>query len=140
MRVVSNGARSPASGRRRSRRCSCEDAASGWPGRGELFDPASPEFVEVDVKRARDFGGAWLALQMISDFKLGTFLEKSLPVGKEDVAWSLVSQILAVHRLLDSSSEVTIVEGGYEKTALSDLLGVPSLSVNDDRFYRAWDR
>ena len=101
---------------------------------------ASPEHVEVDVKRARDFGGAWLALQMISDFKLGTFLEKSLPVGKEDVAWSLVSQILAVHRLLDSSSEVTIVEGGYEKTALSDLLGVPSLSVNDDRFYRAWDR
>lgn len=69
-----------------------------------------------------------------------TSFEKSLPVGKEDVAWSVMSQILAIHRLLDPSSELSIAEGGYEKTALSDLLGVSSLSVNDDRLYRALDR
>jgi hypothetical protein len=51
-----------------------------------------------------------------------------------------MSKILAVHRLLDPSSELSIAEGGYEKTALSDLLGVPSLSINDDRLYRALDR
>ncbi len=118
-----------------------EDAASGLPRQKTLFDQTSPEYVEVDfkrvrVERARSFGGAWLALQMISELKLDTFLEKSLPVGKEDVAWSLMSQILAVHRLLDPSSELSIAEGGYEKTSLSDLLGIPSLSVNDDRLHR----
>ena len=122
-----------------------EDAASGLPRQKTLFEHTEPEYVEVDVKRvrverARSFGGAWLALQMISELKLDTFLEKSLPVGKEDVAWSLMSQILAVHRLLDPSSELSIAEGGYEKTSLSDLLGIPSLSVNDDRLYRALDR
>jgi transposase len=121
------------------------DAASGLPRQGDLFSQTSPEYVEVDLKRvrverSRSFGGAWLALQMISELKLDSFLEKSLPVGNEDVAWSLMSQILAVHRLLDPSSELSIAEGGYEKTALSDLLGVPNLSVNDDRLYRALDR
>jgi transposase len=92
------------------------------------------------VERARSFGGAWLALQVIGELELDVFLEKSLPVGKEDVAWSLMSEILVAHRLLDPSSELSIAEGGYEKTALSDLLGVPCLSVNDDRLYRALDR
>jgi transposase len=122
-----------------------EDVASGLPRQGDLFGQAAPEYVEVDVKRvrverARSFGGAWLVLQIISELELDTFLEKSLPVGKEDVGWSLMSQILVAHRLLDPSSELSIAEGGYEKTALSDLLGVPSHSVNDDRLYRALDR
>jgi len=122
-----------------------EDASSGLPRQGDLFGQTAPEYVEVDVKRvrverARSFGGAWLALQIISDLELDIFLEKSLPAGKEDVAWSLMFQILAVHRLLEPSSELSIAEGGYEKTALSDLMGVSSLSVNDDRLYRALDR
>ena len=122
-----------------------EDAASGLPGQGDLFSKSTPEYVEVDVKRvrverARSFGSAWLALQMISDLELDIILEKSLPAGKEDVAWSLMSQVLAVHRLLDPSSELSIAEDGYEKTALPELLGVSASLVNDDRLYRALDR
>jgi transposase len=121
------------------------DAATGLPRQGDLFGHTTPEYVEVDVKRvrverSRSFGGAWVALQLVSELKLDSFLERSLPVGKEDVAWSLMSQILSVHRLLNPSSELSIAEGGYEKTALPDLLGVPALSVNDDRLYRALDR
>ena len=77
---------------------------------------------------------------MISDLELDIILEKSLPAGKEDVAWSLMSQVLAVHRLLDPSSELSIAEDGYEKTALPELLGVSASLVNDDRLYRALDR
>ena len=122
-----------------------EDAASGLPRQGDLFSKSTPEYVEVDVKRvrverARSFGSAWLALQIISDLELDIFLEKSLPAGKEDVAWSLMSQVLAVHRLLAPSSELSIAEGGYEKTALPELLGVSASLVNDDRLYRALDR
>ena len=66
-----------------------EDAASGLPRQGDLFDPTSPEYVEVDVRRvrverARSFGEAWLALQLVSELKVDPFLEKSLPIGKRD--------------------------------------------------------
>src|SRR5580700_2210218 len=52
-----------------------EDAASGLPRQGDLFGESAPEYVEVDVKRirverARSFGGAWLALQMVSELEL----------------------------------------------------------------------
>ena len=92
------------------------------------------------VERCRSFGGVWLALQVISELKLDAFLVKSLPFGREGVPWSLMSQILVVHRLLEPSSELSIAEGGYEKTALADLLGVSASLVNDDRLYRTLDR
>ena len=120
-------------------------AASGKPRQGELFENVEPEWVEVDarrvrVERARSFGGAWLALQLISELELGTFLAGELDGGREEVPWSLVAQILAVQRLLDPSSELSVAEGGYEKTALPELLGVPADRVNDDRLYRTLDR
>lgn len=122
-----------------------EDAASGKPRQGELFDEASAQWVEVDVRRvrverARSFGGSWLALQLISELELGTFLASELDGGRELISWSLVAQILVVQRLLEPSSELSVAEGGYERTALSDLLGVPAEQVNDDRLYRSLDR
>src|SRR5580658_942605 len=85
-----------------------EDAASGQPRQGDFFAECTPDFVEVDVKRvrverARSFGGVWLARELISELKLDAFLEQSLPVGREDVAWGLMSHILSIHRLLDPS-------------------------------------
>lgn len=43
-------------------------------------------------------------------------------------------------RFCHPSSELHIAEHFYEKTALSDLLGIPSDRVNDDRLYRALDK
>jgi len=122
-----------------------EDAASGLPRQGDLFGTSTPEYVEVDinrvrVERSRSFGGIWLALQILSELELDLSFEKSLPVGREDVAWSLMAQVLTIHRLVEPSSELSIAEGGYEKTALPDLLGVSACLVNDDRLYRALDR
>ena len=122
-----------------------EDAASGKPRQGDLFDEASAEWVEVDarrvrVERARSFGGAWLALQLVSELELGTFLAGELDGGREEVPWSQAAKILMVQRLLDPSSELSVAEGGYEKTALPELLGVPAERVNDDRLYRTLDR
>jgi hypothetical protein len=120
-------------------------AASGQPYQKDLFTGKTPEWVEVDasrvrIERARSFGGAWLALHLMKKLSLDTFLKEKLSVGRALVPWHLVAQILVVQRLLDPSSELSIAEGGYEKCALSDLLGVPCVLVNDDRLYRALDR
>jgi transposase len=121
------------------------DAASERPRQGDLFEPTEPEFVEVDVKRvrverARSFGGSWLGLELMKELGLDSFLETKMDVGRAEVPWNLVAQILVVHRLTQPSSELGIAEGGYEKTALADILGVPAERVNDDRLYRALDR
>ena len=106
--------------------------------------PVEPSWVRVNtnavrVENSRQFGGPWLALQLIEQLKLDEFLNKHLPKGKEHIQWSLTSMILVIARLLDPSSELYISEQWYPKTALPDLLGVPVDSVDDNRLYRALD-
>ena len=107
-------------------------------------DAVEPQWVRVNAKAVRvennrQFGGPWLALQLIEQLKLDEFLDKQLPKGKEHIQWSLTSMILVIARLLDPSSELYISEQWYPKTALPDLLGVPVDRVDDNRLYRALD-
>jgi hypothetical protein len=52
-------------------------------------DSPAPEWVEVDTANVRvenqlDFGGPWLALELIRKLKLDELLESVMPRGKED--------------------------------------------------------
>lgn len=107
-------------------------------------EPTQPRWVEVDtaavrVENCRQFGGPWLAMQLIERLGLDDFLAKHLPPGREQVRWSLTAMILVVARLLDPSSELHIAEQWYGKTALPELLGVPADRVDDNRLYRGLD-
>ena len=93
--------------------------------------PAEPNWVEIDtaavrVENCRQFGGPWLAMQLIQRLGLDDFLAKTLPPGREQVPWSLTAMILVIARLLNPSSELHIAEQWYDKTALPELLGVPA--------------
>jgi len=110
-----------------------------------LFDEDEPKWVQVDAKRVRverclDFGGPWLALELMDSLGLGELLEKLTPSGREDIPWPLMSQVLVLSRLCEPSSELYIAEHLYKHTAIGDLLGVPVAKVNDDRLYRALDK
>jgi transposase len=114
----------------------------------QLFDQEDrpePEWVEVDAANVRvenqlEFGGAWLALQLIHRLRLDEFFEHILPRGKEDIAWAKVAMILVICRLCRPSSELHIAEHYYQSTALADLLGVPAEKINHHRLYRALDQ
>jgi transposase len=106
--------------------------------------PVVPRYVRVDtnavrVENCRDFGGPWLALQLIEKLKLDEFLNKQISHGKEQIRWSITAMILVIARLLEPSSELYISEQWYPKTALPDLLGVPTDRIDDNRLYRALD-
>ena len=110
-----------------------------WEG-----DSPAPEWVEVDTTAVRvenqlAFGGPWLALEMVHKLRLHDFLKRTIPKGKEDVPWSLMAQVLVVCRLCNPSSELHIAEHYYRSTAISELLGIPSEKVYDERLYRALD-
>lgn len=118
--------------------------AAGQAAPRSLFDPAEPEYVEVDVKgvrveRCRDFGGPWLGLEILRKLDLPDFLDEIMPSGREEVPWPMMAAVLVLCRLCDPSSELHIAEHLYKHTAIADLLGIPAEKVNDDRLYRALD-
>jgi Transposase DDE domain len=112
------------------------------------FDDApapQPRWVEVNaagvrVENLRQFGGSWMALQLIRALQLDTFLQNVMEDGRESVPWDITSLILIIARLLEPSSELYISEQWYPKTSLPDLLGVSEDHVDDNRLYRCLDK
>jgi len=104
-----------------------------------------PQWVEVDaagvrVENCRQFGGAWLALEVIRRLQLDEFLQDVIPEGRETIAWWRSALILVIARLCDPSSELYVAEQWYPKSALPELLGVPAERVDDNRLYRTLDQ
>ena len=129
-------------------RLGVEQAADPQPAspQQELFpeDHTEPRFVEIDrtrvrVENCRQFGGPWLALELIKQLGLHEFLQRTMPAGQEHVPWSLTALILVIARLCEPSSELHIAEHFYRQSALCDLLGVPIDKVDDNRLYRGLD-
>jgi len=111
----------------------------------QLFDEVEPQWVEVDLKRVRlerclEFGGPWLAVQLLEQLGLWSVLKELLPEGREEIPWSVMAVVLVIARLCDPSSELYIAEHFYKRTALCELLAVPAEKIDDDRLYRALDR
>lgn len=110
----------------------------------DAADPTEPRWIEVDssavrVENCRQFGGPWLAMELIRRLQLDEFLARVMPRGREKVPWSQSAMILVIGRLLDPSSELHLSEQWYPKTALPELLGIPADRVDDNRLYRALD-
>ena len=112
----------------------------------DLFDAADePDWVQVDPKRirvenCRDFGGPWLALEILRKLGLTVFLEDIIPLGREDIAWDLMAIVLVIARLCEPRSELHIAEHLVRHTAIGELLGIPAGKINEQRLYRALDR
>jgi transposase len=130
-------------------RLGVEQAADPQPvsRQRDLFaQPAiEPRFVEIDharvrVENCRQFGGPWLALELVKKLGLHEFLQDTLQPERERVPWSLTALILVVARLCEPSSELHIAEHFYRQSALGDLLGVPVDRVDDNRLYRGLDK
>jgi transposase len=116
-----------------------------------LFDqdsddtPVQPQWVEVNaagvrVENCRQFGGPWLALEVVRKLQLDVFLKSVMTSGHELVAWWHTALILVVARLCEPSSELYVAEQWYPKSAMPELLGVPTERVDDNRLYRALDQ
>jgi len=100
---------------------------------------ATVDINRVSVERLRRFGDIYLALLLWHRLGFADFCKEHMPEGRESIPWSVMACILTVARFCAPSSELQIAESWYDKTALDDLLGVPSDRVNDDRLYRSLD-
>jgi len=129
-----------------SGRLGVENAAEGGAGvQPRLFNDVKPEWVEININGVRvenikDLGGPWLGLELMRRLEIDRFFQDHIPRGKEGIGWAEMAKVLILCRFCHPSSELHIAEHFYEKTALSDLLGIPCDRVNDDRLYRALDK
>src|SRR5450631_2380281 len=83
----------------------------------ECSADSKPRLVTVNASAVRvencvQFGGPWLALQLIKKIGLDDFLRR-LPANQTDVRWSTIALILVVCRLCKPSSELYIAEHFY---------------------------
>jgi transposase len=127
-------------------RLGVKEAAQGRPAHRQkkLFEEVEPQWVEVDAARVRvenrrDFGGPWLALEMVRRLRLKDFFDATIPKGQEEIPWSAMALVLVISRLCNPSSELHIAEHFYGQTAMAELLGVPACKVNEQRLYRSLD-
>ena len=94
----------------------------------------------IRIERSRRFGHVWLGWTLWRALDLDRLCGDWMVDGREQIPWATMAAILTIARLCEPSSELHIAEDWYRRTALEDLLGVPSDQVNDDRLYRALDR
>ena len=124
-------------------RLGVQAAARGRAHAPLLGEPA-PQYQRIDprsirVEGVRDFGAAWVGLELARQLGLVAWLEQRLPAGREEVPWAAMALVLVLCRLAEPSSELRIAEHLFAHSALAPLLGVPEAKVNDDRLYRALD-
>jgi len=93
----------------------------------------------VKVTRTRDFGEVYLGLWLWRMLGLDELVEGLIVAGREQVRWEWMACVLTIARWVEPSSELYVEDTWYERTALSDLLGVGSEQVNDTRLYRTLD-
>jgi len=112
-----------------------------------LFEDDAAEMAPVPVRlnkirleRGRAFGDVWLGWTLWRALRLEEICAELLPEGREAIPWSSMAEVLVIARLCQPSSELHIAEDWYRKTALEDLLRLPSEKVDDHRLYRALDR
>lgn len=112
----------------------------------QLFEEdLEPEWAHIDtrnvrVERTRDFGGSWIALQLMGMLGFNRLFWDIFAPSRAAVTWRAMAVVLIVCRLCSPSSELQIANSIYERTALEDLLGLPAAQVNDDRLYRSLDK
>jgi transposase len=103
-------------------------------------EPVAVRLEEIRLERARRLGDVWLAWRLWQALALDRFCGAHLAAGREPVPWAAMAAILVIARLCEPASELHIAENWYRRTALDDLLGVPTERLNDDRLYRTLDR
>jgi len=78
---------------------------------------------ELSLRRPRQWGGCWLALELYRQLGLDTFFATHLPVSRKGTRWAQILQVLVTQRLLAPGSEWHLHRDWFGRTALADLLG-----------------
>ena len=106
-----------------------------------------PEVAHVQIRmdklilrRPRQWGACWLAMELWKLLKLDEFWAPRLPPSREGTRWLNVLKTLVTYRLLDPGSEFRLHRLWYDRTAMADLLGEDFRPAAKENLYRCLDK
>ncbi|MBL8235093.1 MAG: IS1634 family transposase, partial [Bryobacterales bacterium] len=106
----------------------------------DVLDSIQVKLSGLELRRARTYGGCWLACELWHELGLDEFWRQHLPEGREAVSWEKVLQLLVVNRLIHPGSEFHVHKQWFDSSAMDELLQTDFAVAEKDRLYRCLDR
>ncbi len=95
---------------------------------------------ELRLRRARQWGGCWLACTLWNQLQLDEFWTDKLLPSRKGTRWVNVLKTLVCYQLLDPGSEWRVQRQWFEQSAMGDLLGEDLGLVQINKLYRCLDK
>lgn len=95
---------------------------------------------ELSLRRPRQWGACWLALQLWQQLELDSFWRPKLARAQGNTPWLKVLKTLVVYRLIDPGSEWRLHRQWFDASAMADLLDSDFALAEKNTLYRCLDR
>ena len=106
----------------------------------EVTNPLQLRLNQMTLRRPRQWGGCWLAMELWDQLGLDGFWRSRLPASRKGTNWLHVLKTLCCYRLLDPGSEWRLHRDWFKNSALADLLGEDDSVAAKNTLYRCLDR
>jgi transposase len=95
---------------------------------------------EMSLRRPRQWGACWLALQLWQQLELDNFWAPKLARAQGSTPWLKVLKTLVAYRLIDPGSEWRLHRQWFDASAMADLLDSDFALAEKNTLYRCLDR
>jgi transposase len=95
---------------------------------------------ELSLRRPRQWGACWMALQLWQQLELDSFWRSRLRPSREGTPWLKVLKTLVAYRLIDPGSEWRLHREWFDASAMADLLDSDFALAEKNTLYRCLDR
>ena len=94
----------------------------------------------LSVRRPRQWGACWLAMQLWHQLDLDALWSPRLPASREGTPWLKVLKTLVAYRLIDPGSEWRLHRQWFDASAMADLLDADFALAEKNTLYRCLDK
>ncbi len=95
---------------------------------------------ELSLRRPRQWGACWMALELWQQLELDSFWRSRLRPSREGTPWLKVLKTLVAYRLIDPGSEWRLHRHWFDASAMADLLDSDFALAEKNTLYRCLDR
>ena len=95
---------------------------------------------ELSLRRPRQWGACWLALQLWQELELDSFWRPKFARAQGNTPWLKVLKTLVAYRLIDPGSEWRLHRQWFDSSAMADLLDSDFALAEKNTLYRCLDR
>jgi transposase len=95
---------------------------------------------ELSLRRPRQWGACWMALELWRQLELDSFWRSRLRPSREGTSWLKVLKTLVAYRLIDPGSQWRLHREGFDASAMADLLDSDFALAEKNTLYRCLDR